>query len=51
MSVTPEIIIASVTLAVGAAAALVVWSAFDIGLNSLSRYRRAFTELSHFSLR
>jgi tight adherence protein B len=51
MSVVPEVLMSSLSVAVAAAVALVVWSAFDIGLDSLARYRRVFTERTHFSLR
>ncbi len=46
-----RLMIAGATVAVALAATLLVWALIDIGTNGLARYRRVFTERTHFSLR
>lgn len=46
-----RLMIAGATVAVALAATLLVWAIIDIGTNGLARYRRIFTERTHFSLR
>ena len=51
MADTGPWIVGASTAAVAVACALLVWSAADIGSKALARYRQAFTEQTHSSLR
>lgn len=51
MNPSSSFIIVAVSAGVALAIALLTWSLFDIGTNGLNRYRRVFTERTHFSLR
>lgn len=51
MSPSTNLIVMAVTFCVAIAIALLTWSLFDIGTNGLARYRRLFTERTHFNMR
>ncbi|MEO1767792.1 type II secretion system F family protein [Thiobacter aerophilum] len=40
-----------IVVGIGMAVALLAWAAFDIGVVAVARYREAFTQRAHFSLR
>lgn len=51
MNPSTTLIVMVVTIGVAIAIALLTWSLIDIGTNSLTRYRRHFTERTHFNMR
>jgi tight adherence protein B len=51
MNANTTLLITAATVAVALAATLLAWALIDIGTNGLARYRKVFTERTHFSLR
>jgi tight adherence protein B len=51
MNPTMNVIVMAVTIGVAVAITLLTWSLVDIGTNGLARYRRLFTERTHFNMR
>lgn len=51
MNPSVNLMVTAVTVGIAVAITLLTWSLFDIGTNGLTRYRRLFTERTHFNLR